>query len=56
MNADIDQWIKSLQDNDLYVDKILKIIRPVDLIFFQKKNQETEKQIGIIEKVEEKNG
>lgn len=56
MNADIDQWIKSLQDNDLYVDKNSEDYQAGDLIFFQKKNQETEKQIGIIEKVEEKNG
>ena len=56
MNADIDQWIKSLQDNDLYVDKNSENYQAGDLIFFQKKNQETEKQIGIIEKVEEKNG
>ena len=55
MNLDIDQWIKALQDNNLYVDKTSEDYQAGDLIFFQKKNQETEKQVGIIEKVEEKN-
>lgn len=56
MNADIDEWLKALQENDLYVGADSGDYQPGDLIFLQKKNQETEKQVGIIEKIEDKNG
>ena len=55
MNVDINEWIKELQDNELYVDSDLEGYQPGDLIFFQK-NQETEKQVGIIDKIEDKDG
>ena len=56
MNADINEWIQALQENDLYVGADSGDYQPGDLIFLQKKDQETEKQVGIIEKVEDKNG
>lgn len=56
MNADINEWIQLLQKNDLYVGSDSAEYQPGDLIFLQKKNQETESQIGIIEKTEDKNG
>ena len=50
------KWIKALQKKDLYGKKDNGEYQTGDLVFFQKKGQETNRQVGIIEKVYEKNG
>ena len=47
----IDTWIQSLQDNELYVDNTNTEYQLGDLVFFQKVNQETSKQVGIITEI-----
>ncbi len=47
----IDTWIQSLSDNDLYVDNTNTEYQLGDLVFFQKENQETSKQVGIITEI-----
>lgn len=56
MNADIDEWIQQLQDDELYEDAASADYQAGDLVFLQKENQETAKQVGIITKLSEKNG
>ncbi len=46
----VDTWIQSLQFNDLYADSTTEY-QLGDLVFFQKANQETSKQVGIITEV-----
>lgn len=47
----VDTWIESLQLNDLYADTTTTEYQSGDLVFFQKANQETSKQVGIITEV-----
>ena len=51
-----EEWIKKLQEKNWYVDKNSSDYQVGDLIFLQKKNQETDTQVGIIEKITERDG
>lgn len=51
-----DEWIKKLQEKDWYTDKTSEDYQVGDLIFLQKKNQETDTQVGVISKIFEKDG
>lgn len=51
-----EEWIKKLQEKNWYVDKNSSDYQVGDLIFLQKKNQETDTQVGIISKIDERDG
>lgn len=51
-----EEWIKKLQEKNWYVDKTSEDYEVGDLIFLKKKNQETDTQVGVIDKITEKDG
>lgn len=51
-----EEWIKKLQEKNWYVDKNSSDYQVGDLIFLQKKNQETDTQVGVIDKITERDG
>ena len=51
-----DEWIKKLQEKEWYADTTSEDYQVGDLIFLQKKNQETDTQVGVISKIFEKDG
>lgn len=54
--ADTEQWIMAMQEAGLYKEAADAMPEPGDLIVLQKEEQETEKQIGIVTVVEEREG
>lgn len=55
-NADIDTWIEDMKDCEWYADSTSTDYQTGDIVFLQKADQETEKQVGIISEIYEENG